>query len=74
MLATLVLAACAGPTFTYDKRGMTPAQLDRDLGQCKREAFRPSRFAIWPSGRHDTEVLNRCMQRKGYAVRPEEIR
>ena len=68
----LVLGACAGPTFTYDKRGATPAQLDRDLAQCKKQAFRPSRFSIWPSGRYDPEVLNRCMERRGYAVRKED--
>ncbi|MFL5428847.1 MAG: hypothetical protein ACJ79M_04455, partial [Myxococcales bacterium] len=70
----LTLAACAEPTFNYDKRGTTPAQLDRDLAQCKRQAFRPSRFSIWPSGRYDPDVLNRCMERRGYAVRPEDTR
>lgn len=74
ILVVLALAACAAPTFTYDKRGTTPAQLDRDLGQCKREAFRPSRFAVWPSGRYDIDALNRCMERKGYSVRPEDTR
>jgi hypothetical protein len=70
----LALAACAAPTFIYDKRGATPVQRDRDLGQCKREAFRPSRFAIWQSDRYDVDVLNRCMTRRGYAVRPEATR
>lgn len=74
ILALLALTACAAPTFTYEKRAATPAQLDRDLGQCKREAFRPSRFSIWPSGRYDVDALNRCMERKGYAVRPEDTR
>jgi hypothetical protein len=74
ILLALVLAACAAPTFGYDKRGATPAQVDRDRSQCKKEAFRPSRFALWRSGRYDTDALNRCMERKGYAVRPEEIR
>ena len=71
ILGELSLAACAGPTFTYDKRGTTPAQVDRDLAQCKKQAFRPSRFSIWPSGRYDGEVLNRCMERRGYAVRQD---
>jgi hypothetical protein len=70
ILATLSLAACA-PTFTYDRRGTTPAQLDRELGQCKKQAFRPSRFSIWPSGRYDAEVLNRCMEKRGYTVRQD---
>jgi hypothetical protein len=74
MGAALVLGACAEPTFTYDKRGATPAQLDRDLAQCQKQAFRPSRFSIWPSGRYDAEVLNRCMERRGYIVRREDSR
>jgi hypothetical protein len=72
--AALALAACAAPTYTYERRGATPAQVDHDLAQCKKEAFRPSRFAIWASGRYDTDVLNRCMTRKGYAVRPDPTR
>ena len=66
-----MLGACAETTYTYDKRGSTPAQLDRDLAQCKKLAFRPSRFSIWPSGRYDADVLNRCMERRGYAVRED---
>ena len=70
----LAFAACAGPTFNYEKRGATPAQLDRDRAQCKKEAFRPSRFALWPSDRYDVPALNRCMERKGYAVVQEDSR
>jgi hypothetical protein len=71
IIAALSIAACAGPTYTYDRRGTTPAQLDRDLGQCKKQAFRASRFSIWPSGRYDAEILNRCMEKRGYAVRQD---
>lgn len=74
VLAALALAACAAPAVTYERRNATPAQVDRDREQCKREAFRPSRFAIWQSGRYDADVLNRCMQRKGYAVRSGDTR
>lgn len=74
ILAALTLAACAAPRYTYERPRATPAALARDLEQCKREAFRPSRFAIWQSGRYDVEVLNRCMHRKGYSVRPEATR
>jgi hypothetical protein len=70
----LLLGACAGPTFTNNKRGTTPAQLDRDLAQCKKQAFRPSRFSLWRSGRYDADVLNRCMERRGYAVRKDDSR
>lgn len=71
IFVTLVLGACAGPTYTYDKRGTTPAQLDRDLAQCKKQAFQASRFSIWPSGRYDPDILNRCMEKRGYAVRKD---
>ena len=70
----LALGACAEPVFTYEKRGATPAQLDRDLASCKKQAFRPSRFSIWRSGRYDADVVNRCMERRGYAVLEEDSR
>ena len=69
-----MLAACGGPTFTYERRNATPAQVNRDLEECKREAFRASRFALTQAGRYDTEVLNHCMTRKGYTVHEEETR
>jgi hypothetical protein len=69
----LILAGCAQqPRWTYDKRGATPAQLDRDLEQCRRDAFRPHRFALRVSDRYDLELVNRCMTRRGYMVRPVE--
>ena len=72
LLVVLTFAGCAAPHYIYEKRSATPAQLDRDLETCKREGFRASRFAVWPSNRYDWEVVNRCMQRKGYQVRPPE--
>ena len=71
-VVALLLAACAAPRYAYERRSATPAQIDHDLGVCRREGFRPSRFAVWPSDRYDWEVVNRCMQRKGYSVRVAE--
>ena len=68
----LLLAGCAQPQWTYEKRGATPAQLDRDFEHCRREAFRPQRFGIRISDRYDWDVLNRCMARRGYTARPVE--
>ena len=68
----LFLAACAAPHYLYEKRSATPAQTDHDLEVCRREGFRPSKFAVWPSNRYDWDVINRCMERRGYAVRPAE--
>jgi hypothetical protein len=70
----LALGACAGPSFEYERRGATPAQVDHDRNLCKKEAFRPSRFSIFTSGRYDTDALNRCMQRKGYTAVPADGR
>lgn len=72
LLTTLGLAACAGPTYVYDKPKVTPARLDTDLAACRKQAFRPSRVAIFSSQRYDQEALNTCMERKGYTVRREE--
>jgi hypothetical protein len=73
LLAALALAGCAGPQWVYEKRRATPAQLDHDLESCRRQAFRPQRFALWPSDRFDPTVLKHCMERKGYQVRrPDE--
>ncbi|HEY3098418.1 MAG TPA: hypothetical protein VGL14_05880 [Methylomirabilota bacterium] len=72
VVVVLVLAGCAAPRYIYEKRSATPAQLDRDLETCKREGFRASRFAVWPSNRYDWDVVNRCMERKGYRVQPPE--
>jgi hypothetical protein len=68
----LTLAGCAAPHYAYERRNATPAQIDHDLAVCRREGFRPSRFAVWPSNRYDWDVVNRCMQRKGYSVRLDE--
>ncbi|HEV8586292.1 MAG TPA: hypothetical protein VGT02_15105 [Methylomirabilota bacterium] len=70
--AVLVVAGCATPRWNYEKRHATPLQLDRDLESCRREGFRPSRFSLRPSGRYDWDVVNRCMERKGYQVKPVE--
>ena len=72
ILVMLAAAGCAAPHYIYERRNSTPAQLDRDLQTCRREGFRPSRFAVWPSNRYDWDIVNRCMERKGYQMRPPE--
>ena len=73
LAVTLVMVGCTSATqWAYEKRGATPAQIDRDLVRCRKEAFRPQRFGIFTSDRYDYDVLNRCMERRGYAVRPAE--
>ena len=64
------LVGCATAEWSYDRRGLTPARLDHDLTECRREALRPYIFAFLRSQRFDQEVLNRCMERKGYTPRP----
>ena len=67
-----VFAACASPTWVYEKRGATPAKLDHDMGLCRKEAHDPQTIALPGSPRTDREVFNRCMERKGYTVRSEK--
>ena len=73
LLLTLgLLAACATQEWTYDKTGVTPAQLDRDMAACRREATDPKAFAIFAEQRIDRKVFNPCMERKGYTVKALE--
>ena len=73
VLTVLVTAAgCAAPRYDYTRRNATPAQTNHDLEACRRQGFRPQRFAVWPSNRYDWDVVNRCMERKGYTVSPAE--
>jgi hypothetical protein len=67
-----VLAGCAAPHYIYERRSATPAQLERDLESCQRQGFRPQRFALIRAHRYDWDVVNRCMERKGYGVRPAD--
>jgi len=67
-----VFAACASPTWVYEKRGATPAKLDHDMGLCRKEARDPQTIALPGSPRTDREVFNRCMERKGYTVRSDK--
>lgn len=71
-VALNLLAACASERWIYSKPGVTPARLDRDLGQCQREAYRPYALALRPGRRLDHEALRQCMTRKGYTARPDE--
>jgi len=72
IVLVLVIAGCAPPKYVYERRRATPAQTEHDLQICRRESFRPDRFALWPSNRYDWDAVNRCMGRKGYSVRPDE--
>ena len=67
-----LLAGCASERWIYERPGTTPAKLDADLEACRREAHRPRTFALWRSDRFDQDVLNRCMEHKGYAARRDD--
>jgi len=71
-LAAALLVACAEREWIYEKKGATPARIDRDKAACEQEAFDPRAFALFRSGRVDQEVFRRCMERKGYTVTPAE--
>ena len=70
--AVLMLAACATKQWIYDKPGLTPAKLDHDMAQCRKESNDPHIVALPGSPRSDRAVFNRCMERRGYTVRMEE--
>jgi hypothetical protein len=71
-LALILLAGCAPEQWTYNRPGLTPARLDRDLEECRRQAHRPAWFGLSRSGRVDQDVLNQCMERRGYTARRDE--
>ena len=68
----LILAGAAGcrsgEEWSYDRPRATPAQLDRDLTQCAREARPTGTFAYPSMTGPDREALNACMQKRGYTV------
>ena len=70
-LALCLLAGCA-ERWSYTKAGMTPGKLDQDLEACRRVAHRPHWFALTRSARVDQDVLNRCMQQKGYTAHRDD--
>jgi len=65
-LALGLLGGCAAEQWSYHKPGLTPARLDQDLEVCRRQARRPQWFAVTREARLDQEVINQCMERKGY--------
>jgi hypothetical protein len=67
----LAVGGCGSRTYIYERPGATPARLDHDLTECRREAVRPDVFSITSAGRYDTDILNRCMERRGYRVTAE---
>jgi hypothetical protein len=67
-----LLAGCLAERWSYTKPGLTPARLDLDLESCRREAHRPHWFALTRSARLDQDVLNQCMERKGYNAQRDE--
>ncbi|HEY3187693.1 MAG TPA: hypothetical protein VGJ70_09470 [Solirubrobacteraceae bacterium] len=72
-LGLCMLAGCAsGQEWTYSRPGLTPARLDLDLEACRKQAHRPYWFAVTRSRRVDQDVLNQCMERKGYTPRRDE--
>jgi hypothetical protein len=63
------LATCrSGGEWIYDKPKVTPAQLDRDLAQC-RQLTMPKGALAFPALRGpDREAFNACMEKRGYTV------
>ena len=68
----LVTACATTGQWAYEKKGATPARLDHDLATCRSESLDPSVFGLTAEQRVGRKRLNRCMERKGYAVRRVE--
>jgi len=66
------LAACATQQWVYEKPGVTPATLDRDMTLCRREANDPRMVSLPGTPRVDRTIFNKCMERRGYTVRTEK--
>jgi hypothetical protein len=71
VLGLCLLAGCASQEWSYTRSNLTPARLDQDLEACRREARRPSWFAVTRDARHDPEAVKQCMERKGYTSQPD---
>ncbi len=72
LLGLGLVVACATQEWSYDKPGVTPARFDHDLVTCRREATDPKAFGVTPDQRIDRTLFNRCMERRGYTVKPVE--
>lgn len=72
LLAAALVTGCASTDWVYERRGATPARIDRDMAVCRQEAADPRVLAVSASARIDREVFNHCMERKGYTVRRAE--
>jgi hypothetical protein len=70
--ATAWLAACTSSQWVYEKRSVTPAQYDRDVSLCRKEAHDPRTLSLPGTPRVDRAVFNTCMEKKGYTVRTEK--
>lgn len=69
LLALVAIPGCrSGEEWSYDRPRATPAQLDRDLTQCAREARPTGTFAYPSMTGPDREALNKCMAKRGYTV------
>jgi hypothetical protein len=63
------LATCrSGGEWIYDKPKVTPAQLDRDLTQCRQLTMPKGALAFPALTGPDREAFNACMEKRGYEV------
>jgi hypothetical protein len=64
-----LLAGCATTEWIYEKPGVLPAKLEHDLAACRKDARDPGAIALPGGERVNRELLNYCMERKGYTAR-----
>jgi hypothetical protein len=69
VIGCLAAAGCrSGTEWVYDKPRATPAQVDRDLTQC-RQLTMPKGVLAYPAlTGPDRDAFNACMEKRGYSV------
>jgi hypothetical protein len=70
LAATTLAAGCAKHGIAWEKAGVSPADRERDENACLRAAISLDRGALLEPYSIDRDVYVRCMEGRGYTVRP----
>jgi hypothetical protein len=68
VLVAAALAACQGGQWSYDRPRTTPAQLDRDMNECRKRAVPRGPLSYPALTGMDRDAFNACMEGRGYTV------
>lgn len=68
VLVAAALAACQAGQWSYDRPRTTPAQLDRDMNECRKRAAPRGSLSYPALTGMDRSAFNACMEGRGYTV------